>query len=283
MQQSITNQFNIGVSTVMVGPMKDVLNLTPEEHSIGLIKNFSLTSETNEVTLTQGLRNTQVDSQVTAVTTQMTMEVYEYTAKNMAYAAQLAGENFTLTGNYSLKTAITGGVSATSVVLSDVPNAHQGDLSQGDVIALQCTGEKDYDKVYLATVNSASWSADKEEDDSVGTLTITLDKAIPSGWSFAVGDKCFLVNLIPVGSDEAQPYYGVKIVGILPNGNEPVTIICPKAKITAGFNIGFTTDNYGNMPFEFTPYDLTKEDYANYPELRTAFKKYSANCFVYKG
>ena len=85
MQQSITNQFNIGVSTVMVGPMDKVLDLTPEEHSIGLIKNFSLTSETNEVTLTQGLRNTQVDSQVTGVTTRMSMEVYEYTAKNLKH------------------------------------------------------------------------------------------------------------------------------------------------------------------------------------------------------
>lgn len=283
MQQSITNQFNIGISTVMVGPMNEVLNLTPEQHSIGLIKNFSLTSETSEVTLTQGLRNTQVDSQVTGVTTKLSMEVYEYTAKNLAYAAQLAGENFTLTGNYKLKTAITGGVSATTVVLANVPSDNQADLSAGDTIALQATGDKDYDKVYLAKVSSASWQADSQEDDSVGTLTITLDSAIPSGWNFKVDDKVFFVNLIPVGSDEPQPYYGIKIVGILPNGNEPVTIICPKAKVTAGFNIGFTTDNYGNMPFEFTPYDLTKEDYANNAALESAFKKYSANCFVYKG
>ena len=282
MQQSITNQFNIGVSTVMIGPMKDVKNLTPEEHSIGLIKNFSLTSEVNEVTLTQGLRNTQVDSQVTGVTTRLSMEVYEYTAKNLAYAAQLSGENFTLTGNYALKTAITGGVSATSVVLKDVPSASQSDLAAGDTIALQVTGEKDYDKVYLATVASASWESDSQEDDSIGTLTVTLTSAIPSGWNFAVDDRVFFVNMIPVGSDEPQPYYGVKIVGILPNGNEPVTIICPKAKVSAGFNIGFTTDNYGNMPFEFTPYDLTKQDYVDNPELND-FKKYSANCFVYKG
>lgn len=282
MQQSITNQFNIGVSTVMIGPMKDVKNLTPEEHSIGLIKNFSLTSEVNEVTLTQGLRNTQVDSQVTGVTTRLSMEVYEYTAKNLAYAAQLSGENFTLTGNYALKTAITGGDSATSVVLKNVPSASQSDLAAGDTIALQVTGEKDYDKVYLATVASASWESDSQEDDSIGTLTVTLTSAIPSGWNFAVDDKVFFVNMIPVGSDEAQPYYGVKIVGILPNGNEPVTIICPKAKVSAGFNIGFTTDNYGNMPFEFTPYDLTKQDYVDNPELND-FKKYSANCFVYKG
>ena len=252
MQQSITNQFNIGVSTVMVGPMDKVLDLTPEEHSIGLIKNFSLTSETNEVTLTQGLRNTQVDSQVTGVTTQMSMEVYEYTAKNLAYAAELAGENFTLSGNYAIDTAITGGDSATSVVLKGVDTAHQGDLQAGDTIALQSTSTKEYDKVYLAKVTQAEWSDNK--------LTITLDKAIPSGWDFAVDDRCFFVNLIPVGSDEVQPYYGVKIVGILPNGNEPVTIICPKAKVTAGFNLGFTTDNYGNMPFEFTPYCLFTKD-----------------------
>lgn len=278
MQQSITNQFNIGVSTVMVGPMDKVKDLTPEEHSIGLIKNFSLTSETNEVTLTQGLRNTQVDSQVTGVTTTMSMEVYEYTAKNIAYAAMLAGENFTLNGNYKLNAKVTGGSSATSIVLKDVPAEKQADLRAGDTIALQCTSSKDYDKVYLANVSGTPVYAAEAK-----TLTITLDKPIPAGWEFEAGDSVFYVNLIPVGSDEEQPYYGVKIVGILPNGNEPFTVICPKAKITAGFNIGFTTDNYGNMPFEFTPYDLTKDDYNKYPDLKDAFKGYSANCFVYKG
>lgn len=276
MQQSITNQFNIGVSTVMIGPMDEVLNLTPEEHSIGLIKNFTLTSDTNEVTLTQGLRNTQVDSQVTGVTTTMTMEVYEYTAKNLAYASQLHGEDFTLSGNYSLNAAVTGGSSATSIVLADVPASAQADLAAGDTIAIQSTSTKAYDKVYLAKVASVQYTAG--EGGANGTLTVTLTSAIPSGWSFAAGDKVFYCNLIPVGSDENQPYYGVKIVGVLPNGNEPVTIICPKAKITGGFNLAFTTDNYGNMPFEITPYDLTSSD-----ALFGTFNNYNANLFVYKG
>lgn len=283
MQQSITNQFNIGVSTLMIGPMDKVKDLTPEEHSVGLIKNLTFTSETNEVTLTQGLRNSQVDSQVTGVTTQITTDVYEYTAKNIAYAAQLAGEDFTLTGNYELKTAITGGVSATTVVLKDVPSGNQADLGDGDTIALQATGAKDYDKIYLGQVSGTpTWEAD-ETDGPIGTLTITLSKAIPAGWSFAVGDKVFFVNLIPVGSTEVQPYYGVKIVGVLPNNNEPFTIICPKAKITAGLNVVFTTDNYSSMPFQLTPYDLTHEDKTKYPELATAFKNYDGNLFVYKG
>lgn len=287
MQQSITTQFNIGVSTLMIGPMDKVLELTPEEHSIGLIKNLSTSAETSEVTLTQGIRNVLVDSQVTGSTVQITTEVYEYTAKNIALAAQLAGEEFKLKGNYKLKTAITGGDSATSVVLKGVPNpANQPSgevLSTGDTIALQCTSSKDYDKIWLGKVAEApTWTADGE-GSATGDLSITLTAAIPAGWDFAADDSVFYVNLIPVGSDEPQPYYGVKIVGILPNGNEPFTIVCPKAKITAGFNISFTTDNYGNMPFQITPYDLTKEDYDKYPFLKTAFKNYTAPMFVYKG
>lgn len=283
MQQSITTQFNIGVSTLMIGPMDKVLELTPEEHSIGLIKNLSTSAETSEVTLTQGIRNVLVDSQVTGSTVQVTTEVYEYTAKNIALAAQLAGEEFSLKGNYKLKTAITGGVSATSVVLKGVPSSAQADLAAGDTIALQCTSTKDYDKIWLGKVAEApTWTADGE-GSTTGDLSITLAAAIPAGWDFAANDSVFYVNLIPVGSDEPQPYYAVKIVGILPNGNEPFTIVCPKAKITAGFNISFTTDNYGNMPFQITPYDLTKEDYAKYPFLKTAFKNYTAPMFVYKG
>lgn len=268
MKQSITDQFNIGVATVMVGRPEDVLNLTPEVNSIGLIKNFSLTSETNEVTLTQGLRNTIVDSQVTSVTTQATFEVYEYTASNLAYAAGLDGANFSMRGEYKLGSAITGGTSATSIILSDVPSDYT--LPAGTILAVQCSSEKMYDKVYLAKVASS------ESADS--TVTVTLDSPIPAGWDFVEGDKVFVVNPIPVGSDEAQPYFGIKIVGVLPNGNEPFTLIFPKAKITSGLSINFTTDNYSSMPFEVTPYDLTSSD-----AMFDTFKKYNSNLIIYKG
>lgn len=268
MKQSITDQFNIGVATVMVGKPEDVLTLTPEANSIGLIKNFSLTSETNEVTLTQGLRNTIVDSQVTSVTTQATFEVYEYTASNLAYAAGLDGAKFSMRGEYKLGAAITGGASATSVILKDVPETQV--LPAGTVLAIQCSNEKMYDKVYLAKVASS--------EASDGDLTITLEAAIPAGWDFTEGDKAFVVNPIPVGADEPQPYFGIKIVGVLPNGNEPFTLIFPKAKITSGLTINFTTDNYSSMPFEVTPYDLTSSD-AMFDE----FKKYNSNLILYKG
>ena len=268
---ALTNQFNIGTATVMVGPMADVLKLTPEQHSIGLVKAVTLTSETNEVTLTQGIRNTIVDSQVTGVTSKVSMEVYEYTAKNLAYAAQLDGSTYSTGQTMYLKTAITGGVSATSVVLkadSDVSSSFTKDTR----IQIQATGDKKYDKVFIGVLAS-----DSTYDSTAGSLTLTLTEAIPAGWSFKVDDEVLSVSVIPVGSDRPQPYYGVKIVGILPNGNEPVTIIIPKAKVTSGITLGFNTDNYGNLPFEFTPYDLTAED-SSY----STFSDYGASVLVYK-
>ena len=268
---ALTNQFNIGTATVMVGPMADVLNLTPEQHSIGLVKAVTLTSETNEVTLTQGVRNTIVDSQVTGVTSTVTMEVYEYTAKNLAYAAQLDGADYSTGKIMKIKTAITGGVSATTVVLnadSDVSSSFTKDTR----IQIQATGAKKYDKVYLGVLASNS-----TYDGTAHTLTLTLSEAIPAGGSFAVDDEVFSVSVIPVGADRPQPYYGVKIVGILPNGNEPVTIIIPKAKVTSGLTLGFNTDNYVNLQFEFTPYDLTTDD-----STYSTFEDYGASVLVYK-
>lgn len=267
---ALTNQFNIGTATVMVGPMADVLNLTPEQHSIGLVKAVSLTSETTEVTLTQGIRNTQVDSQVTGVNSTVSMEVYEYTSKNLAYAAQLDGADYSTGSAHELKTAVTGGSSATSIVLkADSDTSAQ--FAAGVKIQLQASGAKNFDKVFIAESNGATYSASDKQ------VTVTLKEAIPSGWSFSVGDKVYPVSVIPVGADRPQPYLGVKIVGVLPNGNEPVTIILPKAKITSGMTLAFNTDNYGNLPFEFTPYDLTADD-DNYE----TFKDYGANVIIYK-
>ncbi len=247
----ITDKFNIGVATLMVGPMDKILELNPEEHSLGLVKNVTMTSETSEVELKYGIRGTTVDSQVTGVDTTISTEVYEYTASNLAYAAQLDGNEFATGGTYALSAAVTGGSSATTVSIvadSDITSK----FPKGTKIMLQASSTEEFDKVYLAVVESATFATNK--------VTITLSEAIPLGWNFSAGDKVQTVNVIPVGSDKPQPYLGVKIVGMLPNGNEPVTIIIPKAKITSGMTLGFTTDDYSNMPFEIKPYALTKSD-----------------------
>lgn len=266
-----TDVFNIGPATVMVGPMEKVLELTPEEHSIGLVKNIVVNSETNEVSLTQGIRNVEVDSQVTSINNTVTAEVYEYTAANLAYAAGLKGDDFSMSGSYFLKNDITGGESATKISISsdeDISSKFQA----GSMVILQSSSTDDFDKVLPVRVVSASFADDK--------VDITIEDPVPLGWNFKEGDKAFTVNIIPVGSDAEQPYVGVKIVGVFPKENKPCVLIFPKAKITGGFSLNFTSENYTNMPFEIRPYMLSKSD-----SMYEYFKKISkpANFYVMPG
>lgn len=262
-----TDTFNIGAATVMVGPMEKVLELTPEEHSLGLIKNFNLTTDTTEVSLTQGVRNTEVDSQITGVNSTMSMEVYEYTAANLAYAAQLDGSKFVTSGTYVLDADITGGESASSITIRTDEDV-TAKLQQGTTLQLQASSTEEFDKVYIARVESATAGE--------GTTTITLVDSIPLGWNFKAGDKVFAVDIVPIGSEAPQPYIGVKIVGVLPNGNKPVTIIVPKAKITGGMTLGFSSENYGNLPYEIKPYALAKAD-----ALYSTFKEWTSQGNIY--
>ena len=39
-----------------------------------------------------------------------------------------------------------------------------------------------------------------------------------------------------------------------------VVILIPKIRIINGFNLAFTSDDYANMPFEFTVYDMVSTD-----------------------
>jgi hypothetical protein len=109
--------------------------------------------------------------------------------------------------------------------------------------------------------------------DTSAYFNLKFDRAIPEGFSFVAGDRVHKANLIPVGSAEAQPTLGAKIVGILPEGKAPITIIIPKLRITNGFSLGFQTDQYGNLPFEFTPFEQIPSDplYKEYGDKGFAF------------
>ena len=349
-----TTAFNIGTATVMVGPMEEVEKLTPEEHSIGLVKNFTTSSTDQYTDLTQGIQNDIVWSEKTGSDTTTTMEVYEYTAKNLAYALGLSATKMVESKTHNLKS-----VSATEVVI-DAENASAEDYMEGDRIVIQSVAKED--RVFIGKVVTASYAAasspevalsstvvnffkamntqmagkgvltieegklklivdeaavvtfsqalktafgfedgtgsiagtvavtakktlsamgivdgdslaitiDEEEyelvaknepaADTSARFTLTLASAPSEVMEFVAGDKVKRVNLIRVGSREAQPFLGAKVVGILPDGKTPVTIIYPKIRITNGFNVGFQSDNYSNLPFEFTPFRMVESD-----------------------
>lgn len=380
-----TENFNLGAATVMIGPKDKVLDLTPEEHSLGLVKNFTFSANDQYIDLTQGVRNTVVYSVKTGSEVTASMEVYEYTAKNLAYALGLEGYELTEGADMSLESAISSGSSTTQITAIAPAGATADDIVVGDYVTIQGNKSSNEDLVFVGKATAVSFIAatspeiattatigdliravnaqragllttnlgklvinagsgqsikvssafatafgftgetasgmvtiegtgpktgsvsisrnnalssvslatnntrveidlDNEEvatviiktNPAVSTdpqFSITFDRAIPEGFAFAAGDRVHKANLIPVGAGDAQPTLGAKVVGILPEGNKPVTIIIPKLRITNGFSVGFQTDQYGNMPFEFTPFEQIPSDplYAQYGDKGFAF------------
>ena len=246
-----TSQVLLSTATVMLGPMADVNILTPERHSIGLVKNVTYTSEPEFRELTQGLTNDVVMSVKVGDGSRVSMEVYEYTARNLAYAAGLDAtgvEYDTSATLYTTSAAPTG----TSVTVSGTPTG----ISAGDYIYIQ--GGND-DLVHIGKVASIATS----------TITLAAGFAIPAGMTFPAASRVRKVRTLNIGAATPSVTLACKITGIIdPSQNTPVSLVFPKVKVTRGMNLAFSTENYGNMPFEFTPYSLVSTDTA-YAEYNT--------------
>lgn len=367
-----TNKFNLGAATVMIGPRDQVLDFTPEKNSIGLVKNFSFTSNDQYLDLTQGVRNSVVYSVKTGSEITASMEVYEYTSKNLAYALGLEGYELTEGATMSLLEAVGPNDNVTQISVKASEGATADDIAVDDYVIIQANKSLVEDRVFIGKVSAVTYnSATSPEIATTGTIgdliravngvraglltttggklvvnagstetismstafatafgftgttsegmvtmesagpvtgtvgisrnqalstvglnvnntsiviaidgteaatvtikttpsstteanfLVTFDRAIPQGFSFAVGDRVHKTNLIPVGTFDAQPMLAAKVIGILPEQKQPVTIIIPKMRITNGFNLSFQTDQYGNMPYEFTPYEQVPGD-----------------------
>lgn len=380
-----TEKFNLGAATVMIGPKDQVLDLVPEKHSIGLVKNFTFSANDQYLDLTQGVKNTVVYSVKTGSEITASMEVYEYTSKNLAYALGLEGYDLVEGASMTLSEAVDGAMSATQIKAKAPEGATADDIVVGDYVTLQGNKSSNEDMVFVGKVAAVTFNEatapeiattgtigdlikafnairegllttnlgklvvnagstekismskkfatafgftgtesgdmvvmpdngpvtgstsisrnnklstiglntnnteleidiDDEEVASIAIKTtpsadtsasfdVTFTKAIPAGFHFIAGDRVHKANLIPVGAGESQPTLAAKVVGILPENNMPITIIMPKIRITNGFNVAFQTDQYGNMPFEFTPFEQVPSDplYAEYGDKGFAF------------
>lgn len=240
-----TSKFMLSTATVMVGALADLHELNPAVHSLGLVKNFQFTGEPAFTELMQGIRNAVAMSVKTGDGLRSSMEVYEFTPKNIAYAAGLETEGAGFTVNQELS-ALTAAVQPAATEISIAPNFLQP-VAAGDYLFIQ-KGQDDY--VHIVKVASAA----------AGAVTLDASFAIPAGMSFPVGARVGKLAKIPVGGSTVQPEYSAKIVGLLPKDNTPFTILMPKVKITRGLGLSFAADNFTNMPFEFTPYQMNMED-----------------------
>jgi hypothetical protein len=253
-----TDKFLLSTATVMIGALTDLHNLNPDAHSIGLVKNFQISMDPEYTELTQGLSNAVVMSVRTNEPVRASMEVYEYTLRNLAYASGLdaSGVSYDAISGLSLSTAqITAG--ATAIVVS-------GDVSAvftvGSTFFIQEDSSQNSDVVHIAKVSAVAYSAPNT------TITFT-GYAVPTGVTFPVGARVGKVVKVPLASGVLfQPELAAKVVGILPKNNEPFTILFPKIKITNGLSVSFDSGQFTNLPFEFTPYAGVSTDpfYADY-------------------
>lgn len=239
MSQPKTKNFMLAVATVMLGPRELLMALNPEEHSIGLVKNYTVSVDRSSTDLTSGVQNDLVFSMVTQSDTRSTMEVYEYTAKNMAYGLGLFGYDLTEEDEGEPYVLTYAGVNNSDKTheLSVAINNDGQTLDVGSEVSIRYP---DNDNIIIAKVTDASTLA-------AGTLVVSCDigaEVIPKG---AVVQA---VTILELGSTEEQAELAAKVTGQLADGTW-VTILNPRVRMTSSFSAAFSSENYGNMPFEW--------------------------------
>jgi hypothetical protein len=235
---ALTNEFLLSTATVMLGAPTDLKNLNPTAHSLGLVKNFKMTSDPKNIELTEGVLNDIVATTRVDLGLKASWEMFEYTAKNLNYAAGLdASSVVAMPATDPLASAL---INAVTVVITGTDKSAV--YTAGSWVTIQ-KGNDDF--VHVAKVASVAFSTDT-------TVTIT-GYGLP--WALSSGEgKIGKVNKLDVGLDNSDHTFAMKVVGLLPNGNKPLVLMFPKVKITKGLDIAFQTNDYGNLPMEVQPY-----------------------------
>lgn len=250
-----TDNFMLGTATLCVGPMAQLMALGVRE-SVGLAKNILLRSEVTSADLTQGVRNSLVYTMMTGNTLTLTGEVYEYSAKNLAYSASLDGsvlEEFVAAAT-TVKTIYAAPVAPALLGAPTLELTSPTGLAEGDSILVQA-GAKD--QVFARKIVS------------IASDVATLDYGLPV--AVAVGAKVTKVAVTALGSQDEPPFLAAKLIGELANG-KPVHILIPKIKIVSGVNLSFQTGDYQNMPWELKVFDQLPSD-PFYEDFATASPK----------
>lgn len=248
-----TNRFMLGAATLLLGPQADLFNLTRAEHSVGLIKNFALTAEPSFTELTQGVRNTVVFSVMTGHAVRGSAELYEFTAKNLAYTAQMNGAAFEPDTN--IETTTSAALDGTTTPVTAVTVVAGTGFAVDDWILIQNPANPD--------------DAVPRKITAIASNELTVAPAIAR--QFASGATVRRMNFIEVGGKEETPFYAALVHGVLADGSE-VTVALPKVRVTNGLNLSFQTNDYGNMPIELGVYDLVATDphYATFGSVPAA-------------
>lgn len=239
-----TTDFMLGTAEVRIGAVGELFNLTNDD-SIGLVKNVAITGEMESTDLGQGVKNRAVFSVTTSATLSVATEVYEYTARNLAYGLNLAAGVVGTNVETTTTASVTGNDSVAVIPVTDETGITADD--------------------YILVATSKGIMANRVASVATGELTVT--HAVPTGVVIANGASVVKASSLDLG-DPVDEYYSCAVIGKLADGGD-VVFYFPKIKIVRGFNVQFGTSDYGNMPFEIKPYSLVGDD-ADYAEFGEA-------------
>jgi hypothetical protein len=259
--------FSLSSATIMIGKafVDDVFALMPSTHSVGMVSEVNVGLDSQITELLNGVQQVTVDAKRTGVSGSITGNVYEFTAQNFMRSQAMAG-----TATAIKRGALSAAANAAAVSLSlnsdPVPGEATsaitavGDIPSGSTLLLQRVGaETDY--VFPTKSTGAATGTGPY------TVPIAAPNAIPTGMSFPIGTKVWVVSPVGVANIDADDVFCVKIAGTLTQFDRPVVYIAPKVRMVRGFQISYNETAYGSMPWEMKPLLMSVTEAASMSRL----------------
>lgn len=234
--------FVLNEATLMIGALGQAMDLTEEEHSLGLFKNLAIAQEKTYQPLNQGVRQDIVDQQLTGDNWTISGNGYEYNPRTIMYALGQRGYTVDpLAARVKLKVSQPAAIGEESVTVEDPTGIQAGDW------------------VILNTRLGGTDGLAYNVLEVTGSL-VTFDRPLVA--PVAVNDRLVKSSLILTNDEEScsgVTYHSAKIVSADVECN-PIVLIIPKLQITSGLNLNFGVSDYSNMAFQATPMASVRSD-----------------------
>lgn len=239
---AIGDGFVLNEATLMIGPLGSALDLTEDEHSVGLFKNLAVANDKTFQPLTQGTTQEIVHQVQTANNWTISGNGYEYNPRTIMYALGQAGYTADPTAPRKRFVVSEPAAVGEESVTVNTPT----DLLAGDWVVL-----------YSKLGNNDGLAYRVKE---VAAGVITFDRKLVV--AVAANDELVKSTLINTNDPEVcsgVSYFAAKIVSADVHCN-PIILVAPKVQITSGLNLAFGSADYANIAYQLTPMALTRRD-----------------------
>lgn len=239
---AIGNGFVLNEATLMIGPMGTALDLTEEEHSIGLFKNLAVANDKTFQPLTQGTAQDIVAQVKTGDNWTISGNGYEYNPRTIMYALGQSG----YTSNPTAPRVRAKITAPASIGESEITVAAAAGITAGDWIVLYSKAGNNDGLAYKVK--------------TVLQNAITIDR--PLVVAAAVNDEVVKSTLINTNDPEVcsgVSYFAAKIVSSDINCN-PIILVAPKVQVTSGLNLAFGVSDYANIAYQLSAMAVTRSE-----------------------